>query len=244
MFNRAATTGISRQQIITVALIFIVLFVVSFRLSGLIFNANAPVADSSASAGAAGIASVNPPHRLQDFTLTSKSGDPIRLSDLRGRAVVLFFGYTHCPDVCPTTLADYRRVKALLGDQARDTSFVFVSVDGERDTPEQMTGYLDQFDPEFVGMTGDVESLRRIGAEYGLAFSEERVTIAGDHADHHVEGDAEGDELLDQQNYFVQHTSPSFLIDRDGVLRMVAFYGTKPETIAASVRQLLQENAQ
>ena len=175
---------------------------------------------------------VDPPYQVQDFTLTSHTGEPISLSDLRGRAVLMFFGYTHCPDVCPTTLADYRRVKQALGDKADDVNFVFISVDGERDTPDVLTQYLGQFDTEFVGMMGDETTLRQMGAEYGLMFQQETVNVGHEHEHGH-------DHNLDDENYFVQHTSPSFLIDRDGYLRLVYFYGTQPEVIVEGIRQVL-----
>ena len=152
--------------------------------SGLNAIFQAPV--SSASAGdthpPAG-AVVNPPRRVQDFTLTSKSGAAISLSDLRGKALLMFFGYTHCPDVCPTTLADFKRVKQALGDAAQQVNFAFISVDGLRDTPPVLTSFLDQFDSDFVGMTGDPAKLRQVGAEYGLAFEQDAAPAEDAHAD-------------------------------------------------------------
>ena len=184
-----------------------------------------------------GVARVDPPHQVQDFTLTSDQGEPISLSDLHGRSVLMFFGYTHCPEECPTTLAGFKRVKQTLGDDANDVAFVFISVDGKRDTPEVMNAYLDNFDPDFIGMTGDEALLREVGAEYGLMFQQEATTID----QQHEEGDDhEHDDELDQENYFVQHTSPSFLIDPDGYLRYVYFYGTDPDAIANSIQQTLQ----
>jgi len=178
---------------------------------------------------------VDPPHLLQDFTLTSHTGDPLSLSDLRGQAVLLFFGYTHCPDVCPTTLADYRRVKDSLSDQSDEMAFVFISVDGTRDTPEVLAQYLNQFDPDFIGLTADEATLRRMGAEYGLIFEHQRIDVGHEHPDDH-----EHEPELDDENYFVQHTSPSFLVDRDGYLRQLFFYGTESDVIAAGVRQILE----
>jgi protein SCO1/2 len=192
-----------------------------------------PQAAAADDSNPGGGALVDPPHRVDDFTLTSHTGDSISLHEMRGRAVLMFFGYTHCPDVCPTTLADYRRVKQALGDDADDVNFVFVSVDGVRDTPDVLTDYLSRFDPDFIGMTGDEATLRQIGAEYGLMFQLETVNVGHEHDDDHEHD-------LDDENYFVQHTSPSFLIDRDGYLRMVYFYGTEPETIAEGIRQVLR----
>ncbi len=184
-----------------------------------------------------GAAIVEPPRLLQNFTLTSHTGESLSLSDLRGRAVLMFFGYTHCPDVCPTTLADYTRVKQALGSDADEVAFVFISVDGERDTPDVLTQYLRQFDAGFIGMTGDEATLRRIGGEYGLLFQQETVSVGHEHEDGYTH--QHGDDL-DAENYFVQHTSPSFLIDPNGYLRLVYFYGTQPEALAQGIREILR----
>ena len=184
-----------------------------------------------------GGARVDPPHRLQDFTLTSQTGAPMSLSDLRGRAVLMFFGYTHCPDVCPTTLANYTRVKQALGGVADKVAFVFISVDGTRDTPDVLARFLHQFDDAFIGLTADEATLRQIGAEYGLLFQQDTDNATQVQGDQHGHGH---DDTLDTQNYFVQHTSPSFLVDPDGYLRIVYFYGTKPEIVAQGIRQMLQ----
>ena len=237
----ASSTGRSRLQMMFTALILVVLFVGGFQLSALLSRpttsqpADTAVGTGSLSLG--GVGTVNPPKQLHDFTLTSQTGDPISLSDLRGRAVVLFFGYTHCPDECPTTMANFKRVKQMLGDQADQVAFVFVSVDGKRDTPAQLASFIDKFDASFVGMTGSEAVLREIGSEYGLVFSEGELT-APPASDDQVDGE---DQALDQENYFVQHTSPSFLIDRNGFLRQIAFYGTQPAVLADHVRQLLEE---
>ena len=196
---------------------------------------SSPQAAAADDSNPGGGALVDPPHRVQDFTLTSHTGDSISLHEMRGRAVLMFFGYTHCPDVCPTTLAAYRRVKQALGDDADHVNFVFISVDGTRDTPDVLTDYLSKFDPDFIGMTGDEATLRQMGTEYGLMFQPETINVGHEHEDEH-----EHDHNLDDENYFVQHTSPSFLIDRDGYLRMVYFYGTEPEIIAEGIRQVLR----
>jgi protein SCO1/2 len=201
-----------------------------------IFQANSSPATINA-AKPEGAALVEPAHLLQDFTLTSHTGDPISLSDLRGQIVLMFFGYTHCPDVCPTTLADYRRIKQTLGENANEVAFVFISVDGRRDTPDVLAKYLGQFDTDFIGMTGDETTLRQMGAEFGLLFQQETINVGHEHKEGYTH--QHGNEL-DTEHYFVQHTSPSFLVDRDGYLRLVYFYGTKPDAIAEGIRQILQ----
>ena len=239
MFRQITNAGGSKLQIVIGVVVLVVLFVAGFQLTALISRPASQATDTQAASAptSGGIGVVTPPKPLKDFTLTSKTGDPISLSDLRGRTVVLFFGYTHCPDECPLTMANFTQVKQMLGDQASQVAFVFVSVDGKRDTPAQITSFIDQFDPDFIGMTGGEDQLRAVGAEYGLVFSAENVAtpeVSGDQAE-------APDEVLDQENYFVQHTSPSFVIDRTGKLRMVAFYGTLPATLANQIRDLLRE---
>lgn len=220
------------------SLIFVIaLLVFGFLIGSLINRVSqppaAPAAEVENSRPEAG-AMVSPPYLVQDFTLTSQTGEPIRLSDLRGRAVLMFFGYTHCPDVCPTTLADYRRVKQALGNEAKDAAFVFISIDGERDTPDVLSQYLGQFDADFIGMTGDEETLRKLGAQFGLIFEQQT-----DSQEHEHEGEDTHTEDLTVDNYFVDHTSPSFLIDPDGYLRTVYFYNTKVDAVVEGIRGLV-----
>ncbi len=246
MFRQIANPSGKRSplQIALMGLALIILFFAGFQLTGLIFRPAEPATEaiSTPQAQSGGVGVVSPPKQLRDFTLTGKTGAPISLSALRGRAVVLFFGYTHCPDECPLTMVNFKRVKDLLGAQADQVAFVFVSVDGQRDTPEQVTRFLDSFDKDFVGMTGSADQLRAIGTEYGLVFSTENIATPVSSDDEHE--DTSHDHALDSENYFVQHTSPSFLIDRKGFLRMVAFYGTLPATLADRVRQLVDEPIQ
>lgn len=162
---------------------------------------------------------IDPPRQLADFTLISHSGDPISLSDLRGKVVLLYFGYTNCPDFCPTTLGDYKQIKEALGADAEKVAFVMISVDGSRDTPEALNAYLSAFDPDFIGMTGDENDVEHIGAEYGLYFERR----AGDTA----------------EEYLVDHATSIYAIDPEGRLTMVYMYGTEPDVIAEDIRAAL-----
>jgi protein SCO1 len=221
-------------------LVLIGLFVASFFVGNLlnaILQSPSQSISNNTSQPTSG-AVVDPPHLLQDFTLTSQTGEPISLSSLRGRAVLMFFGYTHCPDECPTTLANYTLVKQAVGDEANRVRFVFISVDGRRDTPDVLTRYLGQFDADFVGMTGDEATMRQIGQEYGLLFQQETNNGGQEQQGGQANQQWSG---LDPKNYFVQHTSPSFLVDPDGYLRMVYFYGTRPETLAQGIREILHK---
>lgn len=161
---------------------------------------------------------LDPPKEVSDFTLTDHTGQPFRLSNLRGKVALLFFGYTNCPNVCPTTLGDFKRVKALLGQDAARVAFVFVSVDGERDTPDQLAIYVRAFDPDFIGLMGDDATIRTIARDYGVFY--QRVSYEG------------------AAGYLVDHTASTFGVDQDGRLRLVFSYGTDPAAIVARVRAL------
>ncbi|MBX3063765.1 MAG: SCO family protein [Anaerolineae bacterium] len=200
------------------------LFFVGLKLGSALSKQNSGEAASNSAPGAA---IVNPPVAVLDHTLTDQNGQPLAISSLRGKVTVLFFGYTHCPDVCPTTLADYKIVSQQLGTDAAKVNFVFVTVDPERDDPAQIKSYLSNFDSAFIGLTADIGLLTQMASEYGATFT------APEHDHKHSEG-VEGD------NYFISHTSPSFVIDPDGTLRLVYFYGSSPETMATGIRSLMK----
>ena len=156
------------------------------------------------------------------FELTDQRGERMRLSDLAGNAVMMFFGYTFCPDICPATLVRMREVKAALSeeDAARFTG-VLVSVDPARDTPQRLGRYVEFFDPGFVGLTGSDEELEDIARRYGAQFMI-------------PEGQPE-------DSYLVNHSSIGYLIDPAGHVRAL-YYGDEPiEAIAANVREVLEE---
>lgn len=164
----------------------------------------------------------NPPVQLSAFTLPSSKGQPMSLSDLNGRWSLLFFGYTHCPDFCPTTLAEFKQIKSQLGDRAADVQFVFISVDTARDTPEVLKEYLARFDPDFIGLSGDDATLDRIGPDYGLYY------------ERHDEGGT-------KTNYVVDHSTRTYLVDPKGLMRVTYAYGTEPEIIARSIEQQMEK---
>lgn len=167
---------------------------------------------------------LEPPRTVANFTLTSHEGEPLSLSDLEGKIVLLYFGYTFCPDICPASLADFVHVKRNLGEQADQVAFVFVSVDGERDTPDVLARYLSAFDPQFIGLTGEEQEIRKIGVDYGLFF--EKVEVEGTSAD-----------------YLVDHTAASFLIDSERQLSVIYAYGTPPEVISNDILTFLAGSA-
>ncbi len=219
MTDQPTTARRNRRLYLGLAAINAVLFgLLAYIVIDRLANArsDSPTIDGDWSSGAT---VYDPPRALRDFTLTTQSSERLSLSDLRGRMGLLFFGFTHCPDVCPTTLLEFKRVKQALGDDANEVAFVFISVDGVRDTPEVLARYLADFDPDFIGLTGDEVYLRQIGADYDLFFERREMGSEG--------------------GYTVDHTASSFLIDREGRLVMKFAFGTEPEAIAAAIRERL-----
>lgn len=155
-----------------------------------------------------------------DFTMTDGDGKPFKLSDLKGNVVLISFGYTHCPDVCPTELLTYSDTLKQLGDAAKNVKVVFASVDPERDTPELIDKYAKQFNPDFIGITAtEGQSLPVIKQQY-------RVVSAKVNA-------------KEDANYLVDHTSGAYLIDKNGEVAVFEPYGTEPDAIAADIKTLL-----
>jgi protein SCO1/2 len=154
----------------------------------------------------------------KDFTLTDHMGRTRTLADFRGKVVVVFFGYTHCPDVCPTTLADLRVAKEQLGPDGGRLQVVFVTVDPERDTRELLANYVPAFDPSFLGLYGDVAGTARVAKEFKVFYQK-------------VPGKTPG-------NYTVDHTAGSYVFDPQGRLRLFARQGNVPNLVA-DLRTLL-----
>jgi len=152
------------------------------------------------------------------FSLTDQDGKPFSLIGQRGKAVVLFFGYTHCPDVCPTTLAAIARAYRSLGSPA-SLQVVFVTVDPKRDTPTAMRTYVSTFDPHFLGLTGDEPALDQVYKEYGIyrAIDPGGSTALG---------------------YTVSHSAVVFLIDRDGSIVKRFDWQATPREFAQAFRKV------
>jgi protein SCO1 len=159
------------------------------------------------------------PKPLTDRELVRADGESLRLSELRGDYTLVYFGYTHCPDFCPSTMVDWRLIRRGLSEQAGDMNFLMVSVDPERDTPDILTQYLSGFDPAIVGATGDDATLRAMAEEFGAFF--EPMT--------------DGDDPL----YMVNHTASQFLIDPNGNLVTVYTFGTPVDVVTADLREKL-----
>ncbi len=158
-----------------------------------------------------------------DFTLTDGNGKPMALSSLKGKVVVLSFGYTHCPDICPTELLTYSDTLKQLGDDAKNVAVVFVSVDPERDTPELMKQYVKQFHPDFIGLTDTTG-----GNDIALAKQLWRIISA--------KADIKSDKL-----YNVDHSSGTYLLDKQGNAAYFERFGAEAPQIAADIKKLLAE---
>lgn len=151
--------------------------------------------------------------------LTDQQRASFSLQQTHGKVTFVFFGYTHCPDFCPTTLLEVQQVKHLLGNRADDVEVVFVSVDPERDTPERMAQFLAFFDERIIGLSGTPEQTEDIKRAWGIVGTRESPDASG--------------------NYLVSHTTSLFAIDPDGNLAVTWAYGTSPEDIASDVEHLL-----
>ncbi len=154
-----------------------------------------------------------------DFTLQDQHGRPFTLSQQRGKVVLIFFGYTSCPDVCPTTLGEYKKIAQRLGERADQVAFVMITADPERDTPERLGNYVSTFHPDFLGLTGSPEALQAVYDAYGVFVEKE--------------------ESESKANYLVSHTSRVYVIDPDGNLRLTFPFGMAAESMAEDVLHLL-----
>ena len=168
-------------------------------------------------------AAYDPPRSGVDFTLTDTEGEPLSTTELEGKVVLLYFGYTYCPDFCPATLTDFQRIKQDLGDDADQVAFVMVTVDPERDTPERMKEYLEFFDPTFIGLTGSEEELAPIKDQFGI------ISMAGD-----ATPQSDGDQV-----YWVDHSTKVYALDKDGNLALEYAFGADPADITEDVEHLI-----
>ena len=154
----------------------------------------------------------------KSLELTDHAGKPRRLEDFRGKAVVLFFGFTHCPDICPTTLADIASAVKSLGPDAERVQVLMVTVDPERDTPESLAKYVTAFDPRFLGLRGDLAATARSRAS---SRSTSRSASSGD-------------------SYTVDHSAQSYVIDPQGRLRLLVRHDRIGQDLAGDLRAILK----
>jgi len=151
--------------------------------------------------------------------LITSTGQRASLSDFEDQVLVLYFGYTFCPDVCPTTLSGLKKAVDRLGSAADDVQVIMVSVDPERDSPEILGEYLSYFDPRFLGMTGSQEEIASVATVYGVFYQAEEGSV--------------------DTGYLVSHTARLMIVDRDGYLKLVMPGDATPDQIAADLDYLL-----
>lgn len=155
-----------------------------------------------------------------DLTLEGSDGQQHSLRDFAGKWTAIYFGYTYCPDVCPTTLADLRLARQELGARADDLQVVMVTVDPKRDSAEKMATYLKAFDPTFLGLTGSEEQINAAATQFGIYYEEQKTEGA--------------------TGYLMNHTSTVILLDPVGRMRFLIPYGVKGTDIAADLRYFMR----
>ncbi len=157
------------------------------------------------------------------LNLSDQMGQPRTLGDFKGKVVVVFFGYTQCPDVCPTTLAELAQVKKSLGADGERVQGVFVTIDPERDTAELLKAYVSNFDPSFVALRGTPDQTAAVAKEFKVFFAK----VPGKTPD----------------SYTMDHTAASFLLDTQGKVRVFSRYGAGAQVLADDLKILLAEKA-
>ncbi len=176
-------------------------------------------ASNNSEAGFRGLV-LDPPQLAPDFALVDQYGRPFRLSEQKGKVVVLFFGYTSCPDVCPTTLVHFKQVRESLGNQARRVRFVFITVDPARDTRERLATYLRMYDPTLIGLWGQPSQLDKVYKDYGVYV--EKVPAPNTSVE-----------------YWMNHTSLVYVIDTKGYLRLAHPFQKPVADLVADIQRLL-----
>jgi len=157
----------------------------------------------------------------KDFQLTDHNGKVRTLADFKGKAVVMFFGYTHCPDVCPTTMSDLAQALNLLGKDADRVQVLFVTVDPARDTQELLAKYVPAFNPTFLGMYGDDAATAKVTKDFRIFYQKHPAKNG--------------------QDYDVDHTAGTYVFDPAGQLRLFMSYGQGAESIVHDLKQLLAQ---
>lgn len=158
-----------------------------------------------------------------DFALTDQNGEPWSTQSARGQVVLLSFGYTFCPDICPTTLATVNAAMEQLGPDAVQVQPVFVSLDPERDTPERLREYVTWFNPRLIGLTGSAETLARIADHYRVRYAQVQAK--------------------DADYYTLDHSASLYLLDRQGKLARMLPHGLPTDALVDAIAQLLREDA-
>ena len=159
----------------------------------------------------------------RDFALTDHTGKPRTLADYRGKAVAIFFGYTQCPDVCPTTLSALAEAMKKLGPDADRVQVLFITVDPSRDTPELLAAYVPAFDRRFAGLYGDAAATERVAKEFKVIYQKQPGATPS--------------------TYTVDHSTGTYIFDPQGRLRLYVSNGQSPDVLAHDLRELLHSTA-
>lgn len=159
------------------------------------------------------------PQPAPDFTLQGATGN-VSLSDFRGKMVILYFGYTYCPDVCPASMSAVAGAMEIIGKKAERVQVIMVSVDPDRDTPAEIDAYAKHFNPNFVGVTGSAEEIAQVATLYGIYYAKEEGSAAS--------------------GYLVEHTATLMVIDERGALKLLLPFGVTAEEIAADLNYMLR----
>ena len=156
-----------------------------------------------------------------DFELISHKGETFHLSDIKGKVGIIFFGFTHCPDVCPNTLLEIQRLIVALEDQAEHMQVLFISVDPNRDTPEVLDSYVTYFNKDIIGLTGSEESIAKVLKQFNAS-----VKFSGD---------------TSTDTYNVEHTANMFLINKQGDIGSIILPRTPFSVLEQQVRKLIDQ---
>jgi protein SCO1/2 len=194
--------------------------VAALLLSPLLLLGFPAVANAATEQMKAGVFS--PPRMAPEISLQGSNGSELKLAQHRGKVVVMAFGFTHCPEVCPTTLAVLAQARKQLGANASQMQVVYVTVDPERDSAAHMKSYLANFDTSFIGGTGRPEALAAVRKAYGITATKVAMPSGG---------------------YAYDHSSSAYLIDREGKLRAMMPYGRTADDFTHDVALLLQQPA-
>ena len=156
----------------------------------------------------------------KDFKLSDHNGDIRSLADFRGKVIVLFFGYTNCPDICPSIMGKLAGTIKNLGNDSKQVQVLFISVDPEHDTPALLKQYVSTFNPTFLGLSGDLQTTRNIAKEFKITFQKQTGTT--------------------QDSYIMEHSTGAYIFDQKGKLRLYVNSGTNIDIISHDISELLR----
>jgi protein SCO1/2 len=222
LLNATARRSVFRQALVMALTVSLCLLMTGCDRLGLTQFGKPSGSDGSAASTSFKATDITGAAYGKTLELTDHTGAARTLADFRGKLVVLFFGFTQCPDVCPTTLVTMAEVMKQLGPDADKVQVLFVTLDPERDTPTVLAGYVTAFDPRFLGLSGDAAATTRAAREFKVFMQRNAGTSA--------------------DNYSIDHTAASYVIDRAGQLRLYVRHGASAADVAADLKLLLRKS--